>query len=72
MRYTSKKAVEYDLEQHYRLQKQYLDKCDELSGTDGFLIKEKKTRSGKLFYFIKPANIIQVQIFEFVGRFFLL
>lgn len=56
MRYTSKKAVEYDLEQHYRLQKQYLDKCDELSGTDGFLIKEKKTRSGKPFYSIKKPG----------------
>lgn len=56
MRYTSKSAVEYDLEQHYRLRKQYQDKCKELSEADGILIKEINSKSVKTFYSVKKPG----------------
>lgn len=56
MRYTSKHAVEYDLEQHYILRKQYQEKVEELSAFAGFLLKEKHKCGAKAFYSVKKPG----------------
>ena len=56
MRYTSKYSVEYDLEQHYLLRKQFQDNCKILSGYDGFCLKEKNLKQGRTFYSIKKPG----------------
>lgn len=56
MRYTSKYAVEYDLEQHYSLRSRYQEKCKELSAFEGFRIKPVKQRKGHSFYSIKRPD----------------
>ncbi|MBQ6439568.1 MAG: hypothetical protein IJJ06_05420 [Mogibacterium sp.] len=53
MRYTSKYAVEFDLEQHYLLRKQYQEKCSILSEYEGFRIKENNRRKTRTFYSLK-------------------
>lgn len=53
MRYTSKFAVEYDLEQHYKLQEIYKRKSDELTFYDGFRLKDKAKKQTHKFYSIK-------------------
>ena len=57
MRYTSKFAVEYDLEQHYLLREQYQNRCNELSCYEGYRLKEKDKRRDRSFYAMKrPAE----------------
>lgn len=56
MRYTSKFAVEYDLQQHYLLKKDYEDKCVELSEYEGFRLKEINKRKDKPFFSIKAPG----------------
>lgn len=56
MRYTSKYAVEYDLEQHYLLRKQYQEKCSTLSEYEGFHIKETNRRKDRTFYALKRSG----------------
>lgn len=53
MRYTSKYAVEYDLEQHYKLLEIYKGKSKELSCYDGFLLKDKAKKQSHPYYSIK-------------------
>lgn len=53
MRYTSKFAVEYDLQQHYLLKKNYEGKCADLSEYEGFRLKEINKRKDKPFFSIK-------------------
>lgn len=53
MRYTSKRAVEYDLEQHYILRKRYLSRIEELSDYRGVYIKASIKNRRRLFYTIK-------------------
>ena len=53
MRYTSKFAVEYDLEQHYLLREQYQNRCNELSCYEGYRLKEKDKRRDRSFYAMK-------------------
>ena len=56
MRYTSKFAVEYDLEQHYLLRKSYQDKCSELSEYEGIRIKFNSKRKERQYYAIKHPD----------------
>lgn len=53
MRYTSKYAVEFDLEQHYILRQQYQEKCSALSEYEGFRIKEVTQKKASTFYALK-------------------
>ncbi len=53
MRYTSKFAVEYDLEQHYKLQEIYKQKCKDLSFYEGFQLKDKAKKQTRPFYSVK-------------------
>ncbi len=53
MRYTSKHAVEYDLEQHYLLRNRYLSRIEELSDYHGVYIKASIKNRRRLFYTIK-------------------
>ena len=56
MRYTSKHAVEYDLEQHYLLRNQYQANCSALSEYEGFRIKEINKRKARTFYSMKKPG----------------
>ena len=56
MRYTSKNAVEFDLEQHYMLRKEYQAKCSTLSEYEGFRIKEVNQRKTHTFYSLKKSG----------------
>ena len=56
MRYTSKQAVEFDLEQHYLLRKEYQAKCSALSEYEGFCIKEINQRKSRTFYSLKRSG----------------
>lgn len=53
MRYTSKRAVEYDLELHYSLRSHYLTKVEELSEYEGFSIKPTNQKRNRPFFSIK-------------------
>ena len=50
MRYTSKRAVEYDLELHYSLRSHYLTKVGELSEYEGFSIKPTNLKRSRSFF----------------------
>ena len=56
MRYTSKQAVEYDLEQHFSLRNNYQEKVADLSEYEGFRIKTVNQRQGHSFYAIKKPG----------------
>ena len=63
MRYSSKSAVEYELEQHYLLRKHYQTKCSELSAYEGFRIKEINQRKSRTFYSMKKSGESQYKYF---------
>ena len=56
MRYTSKNAVEYDLEQHFQLREHYRKMCKELSEYEGVLVKYASRKKDHDFYSIKKAS----------------
>jgi hypothetical protein len=56
VRYSSKSAVEYELNQHYLLRKHYQAKRTELSVYEGFRIKEINQRKSRAFYSLKRAG----------------
>ena len=64
MRYTSKHAVEYDLQQHYLLRDHYHAKCSDLSEFEGFRLKEVNKRKNRTFYSLKEPGEAH---FKYIG-----
>lgn len=56
MRYSSKESVKYDLEQHYKLLRQYREEYTQRSEFEGCLLKVCKKYKGKKYYSIKRQN----------------